>query len=74
MRDEYNASMVKDFVVQVVDDLSDNSKAEEGGDSVSLPGQDHPSEPVDDPKKIGENKDPVIKIVGLRPGSLNQES
>ena len=74
VRDEYNASMVKDFVVQVVDDLSDNSKEEEGGDSVSSPRQDHPSEPVDDPKKIDENKDPVIKIVGLRPVPLTKRA
>ena len=51
VRDEYNASMVKDFVVQVVNDLSDNSEAEEGGDSVSSPRQDDPSETVDDQKR-----------------------
>ena len=54
MRDEYNASMVKDFVVQVVDDLSDNSKAGEGVILFPLlDGQDDPSEPVDDPEKDG---------------------
>ena len=74
VRDEYNASMVKDFVVQVVDDVSDNSKAGQGGDSVSSPGQDDPSEPVDDPEKIGENKDPVTKIVGLRPVPLTKRA
>ena len=39
VRDENNASMVKDFVVQVVDDLSDNSKEEEGVILFPLPGK-----------------------------------